>query len=129
MSLGKGAGVSFSRKHKLNVRSSTDAEVVGMHVAHKLYFITALGYNVNKKQRTKHLKVRFKNANFEGEGKQEWPDGELYEGYWAMPSKLNWSFDCGRDLLWLTSKMDGVWEGKGTCQFAETMENAKGDRC
>jgi hypothetical protein len=30
MSLGQGAGVSFSCKHKINARSSTEAELIGM---------------------------------------------------------------------------------------------------
>ena len=50
-----------------------------------------------------YIEGNLKNDNFEREGKQEWSDGELYEDDWAMHSKLNRSFDCGRDLLWLDS--------------------------
>ena len=85
MSLGKGANVSFSRKQKLNVRSSTEAELIGVYdalpsILHMLYFIVAQGYDVDKNivyqdnkssmtleqnrkasssKRTKHIKVRY----------------------------------------------------------------------
>jgi hypothetical protein len=55
MSLGQGAGVSFSCKckHKINARSSTEAELIGVYdalpsILHMLYFIVAQGYDVQK---------------------------------------------------------------------------------
>ena len=51
MSLGKGAAMSFSRGHKLNVNSSTKAELVGVddaipQIMWGKYFIEAQGYTV-----------------------------------------------------------------------------------
>jgi hypothetical protein len=49
MTLGKGAAISFSRKQKINTRSSTETEVVGVDdampsVLWSLYFIQEQGY-------------------------------------------------------------------------------------
>ena len=51
MSLGKGGAMSFSRRHKLNARSSTEAELIGIDdaipsIMWALYFIEAQGYEV-----------------------------------------------------------------------------------
>jgi hypothetical protein len=51
MSLGKGAMISFLHKHKLNVRSSTEGELVSIHDALSTilwarYFIESQGYTV-----------------------------------------------------------------------------------
>eukprot|EP00970_Alexandrium_tamarense_P015266 scaffold4923_cov115-Alexandrium_tamarense.AAC.1 len=85
MSLGKGAVMSFSRKQKLNVRSSTEVELVGIDdsmpwILWARYFIEAQGYTVEQNillqdnkstillatngrwsssKRTKHIKARF----------------------------------------------------------------------
>jgi hypothetical protein len=53
MSLGRGAPMSFCRKHKLNVRSSTESELVGIDDALPFilwarYFIEAQGYTVEQ---------------------------------------------------------------------------------
>ena len=53
MSLGQGAPISFSRKQKLNVRSSTEGELVGIDDALPFilwarYFIEAQGYTVKQ---------------------------------------------------------------------------------
>jgi hypothetical protein len=85
MTLGRGAPISFSRKQKLNVRSSTEGELVGVDDALPLilwgrYFIESLGYSVEQvilyqdnkstillanngrwsaSKRTKHIKSRY----------------------------------------------------------------------
>ena len=85
MSLGKGAAMSFSHRHKLNTKSSTEAELVGIDDAvpdmmWSFYFIRAQGYDVShvvlyqdnkstillakngkfsSSKRTKHIKHRF----------------------------------------------------------------------
>ena len=85
MSLGKGAAMSFSRGHKLNGLSSTEAELIGIDDAIPSmmwgkYFIEAQGYTVehnilfqdnksnilletnrrmSSSKRTKHIKQRF----------------------------------------------------------------------
>ena len=85
MSLGKGALLSYSRKQKLNVKSSTESELVATDdgltmVLWSLYFITAQGCDVtnnilmqdnkstilletngraSSSKRTKHIKSRF----------------------------------------------------------------------
>jgi hypothetical protein len=85
MTLGRGAPMSFSRKQKLNVRSSTEGELVGIDDALPLilwgrYFIESLGYTVEQvilyqdnkstillanngrwsaSKRTKHIKSRY----------------------------------------------------------------------
>ena len=85
MSLGQGAPISFSRKQKLNVRSSCEGELVGIDDALPLilwarYFIEAQGYSVEQNimyqdnkstillanngrwsssRRTKHIKSRY----------------------------------------------------------------------
>jgi hypothetical protein len=85
MSLGKGAPISFSRKQKLNVRSSCEGELVGIDDALPLilwtrYFIESQGYTVEENilyqdnkstillanngrwssnKRTKHIKSRY----------------------------------------------------------------------
>ena len=53
MTMGKGALQSISRKHKLNVRSSTEAELVGIDDAATMIlwtklFLEAQGYDVKK---------------------------------------------------------------------------------
>jgi hypothetical protein len=53
MSLGRGAPMSFTRQHKLNTRSSTESELVGIDDALPLilwarYFIEAEGYTVEQ---------------------------------------------------------------------------------
>jgi hypothetical protein len=53
MSLGQGATISFSRKQKLNVRSSCEGELVGVDNAMAWilwckYFIEAQGYTVEQ---------------------------------------------------------------------------------
>jgi hypothetical protein len=85
MTLGRGAPISFSRKQKLNVRSSTEGELVGIDDALPIilwgrYFIESLGYTVEQvilyqdnkstillanngrwsaSKRTKHIKSRY----------------------------------------------------------------------
>ena len=85
MTLGKGSPISFSRKQKLNVRSSCEGELVGIDDALPLilwarYFIEAQGYTVTQNvmyqdnkstillanngrwsssKRTKHIKSRY----------------------------------------------------------------------
>ena len=51
MSFGKGAAMSLSKKQKLNARSSTKSELIGIDdvipsIMWLLYFIKAQGYNV-----------------------------------------------------------------------------------
>ena len=53
MTLGKGAVQSISRKHKLNTRSSTEAELVGVDDAATMIlwtrlFLEAQGYEIDK---------------------------------------------------------------------------------
>ena len=53
MSLGKGAVISASNKHKTQGRSSTDNELIGVHytlpqVLWKRYFIEAQGYHIDR---------------------------------------------------------------------------------
>ncbi len=85
MSMGHGAMVSFSRKQKLNTRSSTEAELVGIDDALPMilwckYFLEDLGYTIehnivfqdnkstillatngrwSSSKRTKHIKARY----------------------------------------------------------------------
>eukprot|EP00956_Cyclotella_meneghiniana_P009212 scaffold12647_cov40-Cyclotella_meneghiniana.AAC.1 len=85
MSLGRGAPISFSRKQKLNVRSSCQGELVGVddampYILWARYFIEAQGYTVEQNivfqdnkstillatngrwsssKRTKHIKSRY----------------------------------------------------------------------
>jgi hypothetical protein len=85
MSLGNGAQISFSRKQKLNVRSSCEGELVGLddampNILWVRYFIEAQGYTVEQNivyqdnkstillatngrwssnKRTKHIKSRY----------------------------------------------------------------------
>ena len=85
MSLGHGSVVSFSKKQKINVRSSTEGELVGADDGMSLilwskYFIEAQGYTVetnklfqdnkstmvleqngrsSSSKRTKHIKSRY----------------------------------------------------------------------
>jgi hypothetical protein len=85
MSLGRGAAISFSRKQKLNVRSSSEGELVGIddalpHILWCRYFIESQGYTVEQNilfqdnkstillatngrwsssKRTKHIKSRY----------------------------------------------------------------------
>ena len=52
MTLGKGATISHSGKHKLNTKSSTESELIGaddmlVKVLWSLYFIHAQGYTVD----------------------------------------------------------------------------------
>ena len=51
MSFGKGAAMSLSKKQKLNARSSTESELIGIDdaipsIMWLLYFIKAQGYDV-----------------------------------------------------------------------------------
>ena len=51
MSLGKGAAVSYSGKHKLNIKISTEPELISaddmlVKMLWSLYFIQAKGYSV-----------------------------------------------------------------------------------
>jgi hypothetical protein len=108
MSLGRGAVISFSRKQKLNVRSSCEGELVGIDDALPLilwarYFIEAQGYTVEENllyqdnkstillatngwwssgKRTKHIKSRYfyiKDKVDSGEVSIEHrPTGEMY---------------------------------------------------
>ena len=55
MSLGKGAVTSASNKHKIQGRSSTDDELIGVHntllqVLWTKYFIEAQGYTVDRNE-------------------------------------------------------------------------------
>ena len=85
MSLGKGAAMSFLHRHKLNARSSTEAELIRIddalpYIMWGLYFIEAQGYEVthnilyqdnkstillaqngrwSSSKRTKHINSRF----------------------------------------------------------------------
>ena len=85
MTLGKGALISFSRKHKTNTRSSTESEIVSVDdaittVLWSLYFIQAQGYDMvhatiyqdnksaillekngkmSSSKRTKHIKKKY----------------------------------------------------------------------
>ena len=85
MTLGKGALVSGSRKHKINTKSSTKAELVALDdalptILWVLYFVEAQGYSIEQNlvfqdnlstlrlatdgsmslsKRTKHIKARY----------------------------------------------------------------------
>jgi hypothetical protein len=53
MSIGKGAAISFSNKHKLNTKKSSKSELVSADQAlssilHTRYFIKAQGYSVEQ---------------------------------------------------------------------------------
>ena len=53
MSLGKGAAISFSNKHKINTKSSSESKLVSADQAlssilHTRYFIEAQGYSVEQ---------------------------------------------------------------------------------
>ena len=53
LSLGKGAAISFSRKHKINTKSSTESKLVGADQAlpsilYTQNFIEAQGYSVEQ---------------------------------------------------------------------------------
>ena len=53
MTLGQGAVISSLLKHKINVLSSTEAELVGAHmympmVIWTLYFVMAQGYSIKQ---------------------------------------------------------------------------------
>ena len=95
MSLGRGAPISFSRKQKLNVRSSCEGELVGVDDALPLilwarYFIEAQGYTVEQNilfqdnkstillatngrwsssKRTKHIKSQYFFCERQGRGR------------------------------------------------------------
>ncbi len=74
MSLGKGAVLSYSWKHKINVKSSTESELVGADLALPyaalwcLYFIEGQGYSVEQNimfqdnQATMRLERRMDNS-------------------------------------------------------------------
>jgi hypothetical protein len=54
MSLGKGAAISFSNKHRINSKSSTESKLIGADQAlssilHTRYFIEAQGYSIEQK--------------------------------------------------------------------------------
>eukprot|EP00804_Cyclotella_cryptica_P021177 CCRYP_001489-RB/>CCRYP_001489-RB protein AED:0.45 eAED:0.38 QI:0/-1/0/1/-1/0/1/0/491 len=109
MSLGKGAVVSFSRKQKLNVRSSCEGELVGINNAMSWiiwckYFIDAQGYTIEQtvlyqdnkstillatngrwssSKRTKHIKSRYFFV------KDRIEQGELEVQH--MPTEKMWS--------------------------------------
>jgi hypothetical protein len=108
MSLGNGAQISFSRKQKLNVRSSCEGELVGLDdampsILWARYFIEAQGYTVEQNivyqdnkstillatngrwssnKRTKHIKSRYffvKDKIDAGEMSVEYkPTGEMW---------------------------------------------------
>ena len=85
MTMGDGAAISFSRKQRINARSSTESEIIGIYdtlpsVLHCKYFLQALGYNTSKhviyqdnksammlarngkvssSKRTKHIHIRY----------------------------------------------------------------------
>jgi hypothetical protein len=53
MSMGKGAAIGFSNKHKLNTKSSSESELVSANQAlssilHTGYFIEAQGYSIEQ---------------------------------------------------------------------------------
>jgi hypothetical protein len=53
MSMGKGAAISFSNKHKLNTKSSSESKLVSSNQAlssilHTGYFIKAQGYSIEQ---------------------------------------------------------------------------------
>ena len=53
MSFGKGAVLSYSQKQKINTKSSTESELVGMddaltRVIWGLYFVEAQGYTIDQ---------------------------------------------------------------------------------
>ena len=58
LSLGKGAAISFSHKHKINTKSSTESELVGADQAlpsilHTRNFIKAQGYSIEQTSSSK----------------------------------------------------------------------------
>ena len=117
MSLGKGAPMSFSRKQKLNVRSSTEGELVGIDDALPFilwarYFIEAQGYTVEQNilyqdnkstillanngrwsssKRTRHIKSRYffiKDKVEQGEVKVEHrPTNEMWSDTLTKPKQ------------------------------------------
>ena len=85
MTMGKGAKISFSRKQKINARSSTESELIGIYdalpsILHCRYFLESLGYGpkqnivyqdnksaislekngkASSSKRTKHIRMRY----------------------------------------------------------------------
>jgi hypothetical protein len=53
MSMGKGAAISFSDKHKINTKSSSESKLVSANhalssILHKRYFIEAQGFSIEQ---------------------------------------------------------------------------------
>ena len=85
MTMGTGAKISFSRKQKINARSSTESELIGIYdalpsILHCRYFLESLGYGIKQNiiyqdnksaialekngkasssKRTKHIRMRY----------------------------------------------------------------------
>jgi hypothetical protein len=117
MSLGKGATISFSHKHKLNVRSSTEGELVSIYDALSTilwarYFIESQGYMVEENilyqdnksmiqlvnngrwsssKRTRHIKSRYFYVNHKidsGELSIEWaPTDKMWSEVLTKPKQ------------------------------------------
>jgi hypothetical protein len=130
MTMGVGAAISFSRKHRINARSSTEGEIIGIFdalpsVLHCKYFLEALGYAIKKNviyqdnkstitlakngkasssKRTKHIKVRYffiKDCIDRGEVEMEHcPTKEMWSDVLTKPKQ-------GREFFLMRSKLMG----------------------
>lgn len=121
MKIGEGAAIRFSHKQRTNLRSSTEAELIGVYdalpsILHAKYFHEAMGYNVvinvlyqdnksiitlekNRKilqsKQTKHVKICHfltKDMVDQGEGEiRHCPAREMWSDILTKP-KQGWEF-------------------------------------
>ncbi len=118
-SMGKGATVSYSRKVKLNTRSSTEKELVGAdmympEMLWSLYFIQAQGYGaecVGLYQDNLNMQVLMKNGKFSNGKKTK----HIKAKFFFIKDKADegemWIIDCLTEEMWadiLTKPLQGV---------------------
>ena len=130
MSLGRGAAMSFSHKHKLNARSSTEVELIGIddalpYIMWGLYFIEAQGYEVTHNilyQDNKSTILLAKNGRWSSSKRTK----HINNRYFLVKDKIDRGelevAHCGTKEMW-SDVLTKPLQGRGYCEMRSHLMN------
>ena len=134
MSLGRGAAMSFLHRHKLNARSSTEAELIGIddalpYIMWGLYFIEAQGYEVTHNilyQDNKSTILLAKNGRWSSSKRTK----HINNRYFLVKDKIDRGElevqHCGTKEMW-SDVLTKPLQGRAYCEMRSNLMNCPVD--